>query len=338
MPTPVNRRPRKYKCPVCQKPLTKKEFERAFKIHEAQQEHVEAQRRQLAEDERKFEAHKKDVTRQAREKERTRTRRIVGNKDRKIGELRETIKLLKRGKTPQEYGPEFEAKLVKRLRAEFAGDDIRHEGRAGDVFHIVRDGGKVAGSIIYECKWTPRISGSHVQQAAKARMSRHAEFAVLVTSGTKRGFTGLDEMYGVLIVSPAGVLVLAGLLRNHLIEMFRAGIEKGQRAKIANQLLKFIKGPEFKNPIEEVVHTAERLKLGIEEECRWHVNDWKKRLTAYDRIRWDGWAVQENLRRVLRGEAPKQLAQPKPKLALLASTALSGELSAGKAGTAKAGP
>jgi hypothetical protein len=326
--------PKKYKCPVCQKPLTKREFERAFKIHEAQQQHVEARERQLAQAKRDFEEQKKDITKQLREKERARTRRIVGNKERKIIELRETVKLLKRGKTPQEYGPDFEKKLVKRLRAVFVGDDVRHEGKAGDVFHIVKDGGKIAGSIIYECKWTPRISGSHVQQAAKARMSRHAEFAVLVCSGTKRGFNGLDEMYGVLIVAPAGVLALAGLLRNHLVEMFRAGIEKKQRAKIAGQLLRFIKAPEFRNHIEDVVRSAERLKVGVEEECKWHINDWKKRLTAYDRIGWDGWAIQENIRRVLRGEVPKRLVQPKQTLALPAP---SGELILAKAHAAKAG-
>ena len=331
----VSARANKYRCPVCQKPLTKKEFERAFKIHEAQQQHVEALQRRLLADQRAFEQSKKDVVKDARERERVRTQRIVGNKEKKINELRETIRLLKRGKTPQEYGPEFEIKLVKRLRAQFEHDDIRHEGRAGDVFHIVKDGGRVAGSIIYECKWTPRISGSHVQQAAKAKMTRCCEFAVLVTSGTKRGFTGLDEMYDVLIVAPAGVLALAGLLRNHLVAMLRAGIEKRQRAKIANQLLKFIKSPDFKNPIEEIVHTADRLRLGVEEEARWHLNDWKKRLIAYDRIRWDSWAVQENLRRVLRGESPKQLIQPKQKLALPEASSFSIE-PAGKAYAAKA--
>jgi len=104
-----------------------------------------------------------------------------------------------------------------------------------------------------------------------------------------------------------------------LLEMFRAGIEKKRRTKIANQLLKFIKSPEFKNPIEEVVRTAESLKDGVEEEYRWHVNDWKKRLTAYARIRWDSFSVQENLRRVLRGETPKQMTQPREKPALPAN-------------------
>lgn len=309
-------RAQKYRCPVCKKPLTKKEFERAFKIHEAQKEHVEARERQLEERERQFKAKEKKIKKEARESERLRTRRIVKGKELQIGKLRETIRALKRGKTPQEFGPEFEVKLVKRLKDEFTGDDVQHKGKGGDVLHIVKEGGKAAGSIVYECKWTPRISGSHVRQTAQAKMLRHAQFAVLVTSGTRRGFSGLDEMSGVIIVAPAGVLALAGLLRNHLIEMLRAGIEKKRRTKIANQLLKFIKSPEFKNPIEEVVRTAENLREGIKEEFKWHKNDWERRWNAYGRIRWDGFAIQENLRRVFHGEAPKQMIQPKERLAL----------------------
>lgn len=318
---------RKYRCPVCKKTLTKKEYDRALHIHEAQQEHVEEQKLRLAKDRRDFESHKKQIQQQARESarsaERERTQRIVGNKDKKIAELVTRIKLLKRGKTPQEYGPEFEAQLVRRLRTEFVGDEIgRTPGsRGGDVLHTVKENGKVAGTIIYECKWTPGISGSHVKQAAKAKMTRHAEFAVLVTSGTRSGFGGMAEMAGVLIVAPPCVLSIAGLLRMHLIGMLRAGIEKRQRAKIANQLLKFIKSPEFKNPMEEVVRTAESLKEGVQEEYRWHVADWKKRLMAYERIRWDGTAVQENLRRVFHGETPKQMIQPRVIPALPAATA-----------------
>jgi len=149
-------------------------------------------------------------------------------------------------------------------------------------------------------------------------MSRRAQFAVLVTSGIRRGFNGLDAEFGVTIVAPAGVLALAGLLRTHIVEMFRAGIEKKRRTKIANQLLKFIKSPEFKNPIEEVIRTAEKLREGIREEFRWHKNDWERRWDAYGRIRWDGFAIQENLGRVFHGDVPRQMIQPKERLMLSA--------------------
>jgi hypothetical protein len=307
---------RVYRCPVCNKPLTKREFERAFKIHEAQKKHVEEREQDLAKKVRLFKQREGKIKQAARDAERERTRRIVSGKDVQISKLRETIRALKRGKTQQDFGPEFEIKMVKRLRDAFETDEIQHKGKGGDILHIVKEGGKIAGFIIYECKWTPRISGNHIRQTVQAKMTRHAQFAVLVTSGTRRGFSGLDTESGITIVAPAGVLALAGLLRDHLIGMFRVGIERKRRTQIANRLLLFIKSPEFKNPIEEVVRTSEKLREGIMEEFRWHKNDWERRWEAYGRIRWDGFAVQQNLRRVFQGESTKQMTQPKEKLAL----------------------
>ena len=136
------------------------------------------------------------------------------------------------------------------------------------------------------------------------------------TQITRRGFNGLDEESNVTIVSPGGVLALAGLLRSHLIEMLRAGIERTRRTKIANQLLKFIKNSEFRNPIEEVARAAESLREGIKEEFDWHWHNWEKRWNSYSRIRWDVLVIQENVRRVLSGEQPKQMVRPKERLYL----------------------
>ncbi len=308
----------KYRCPVCKKPLTKKEYDRALRIHEARAKHLEALERNLKKRERRLEQEKKAAKKEGQELEQKRTRRLLAGREKEIQKLKDRIRQLRQRTTPQSEGLEFEEILVKRLRSEFQrfGDDIQRKGKRGDVLHFVMDAGKQAGVIIYECKRTPRISGSHVRQAAQAKQSRHADFAVLVTTGTRRGFGGLAEMSGVLVVAPTAVIALVMLLRKYLIEMLRAGIEKSRRARMANQLLKFIKSPEFKNPIEEVTSLAAELKESVREEYDWHMRDWEKRLRAYDRIEWDGSIVQDNVQRVLRGEKPKHMLPPKPKLLL----------------------
>jgi hypothetical protein len=162
--------PKRYRCPVCNKPLTKSEFERAFKVHEAQKEHIEAERRALDEqkvklrDEKaRLKNDKKRIKSEVRLAERARTRRLLHGKDKVIVALRQRVKQAMRGKTPQEEGPEFELKLVKRLREEFSSDHIEHRGKGCDVYHVVKDGKNEAGLIIYECKWTPAIHESHVR-------------------------------------------------------------------------------------------------------------------------------------------------------------------------------
>src|SRR5437773_2033902 len=117
--------------------------------------------------------------------------------------------------------------------------------------HFVHFDGQTAGIIVYECKRTPRIQSQHVRQANAAKQSRNADFAVLVTTGSRRGFTGLTQLSGVLVVSPLGAVPLASLLRAHLIEMLRTKVTKEKRAQIALGLMSYITSPQFKNPIEE---------------------------------------------------------------------------------------
>jgi hypothetical protein len=107
--------------------------------------------------------------------------------------------------------------------------------------------------------------------------------------------------------------------------MLRAGIGKKKRAKIANQLLRFIKSRDFKNPIEEVVNLPDDLEDGVKKEFKWHMEDWKRRVGAYRRIKWDGSAIQENLLRVLQGGKPKHLDQPKIPLLLPGAVAQAGQ-------------
>lgn len=309
---------KKYSCPVCGKPLTKAEFEKALQIHTAKEEHLHDLEVSL----RKRELRLKETVTQANlqgrkageQREKQRAERLMAGQKRTIKKLEERITQLEKGTTPQTDGLEFEQKLFARLKREFQGfgDDIQRKGKlVSDIVHIVRYEGKDAGKIIYECKRTPRISGKHVQQAYQAKQSAHADFAVVVTTGRKKGFGGLMTVDGVLVVAPLGVVPLATLLRTNLIEMLRSKITQKQRAKIAQKLLKYITSPQLRNPIEEVIHLSANLQNMVKEEYHDHVDIWKKRLMHYQKINWDGSQVQGNLKLILHGKEPKILAQPK---------------------------
>ena len=307
-----------YPCPVCGKPLTKSEFEKALEIHSAKEKHLQDLENDLRKKERRL---KEDVARAieagqkaGEKKEKRRAERLMAGQKRHIKKLEERITQLEKGTTPQTDGLEFEEKLLSRLKKEFQGfgDDIQRKGKlVGDIVHIVRYEGKDAGKIIYECKRTPKISGKHVQQTYQAKQSAHADFAVLVTTGRKRGFGGLMTMDGVLVVAPLGVIPLATLLRTNLIEMLRSKVTQKHRAKVAQQLLKYITSPQLRNPIEEVIHLSSNLQDMVKEEFDDHVDVWKKRLLHYQKINWDGSQVQSNLRLILHGKEPKTLVQPK---------------------------
>ncbi len=77
-----------------------------------------------------------------------------------------------------------------------------------------------------------------------------------------------------------------------------------QRAAIAQQLMKFVTSPQFRNRIEEIVQASSDLQTMVQDEARAHYKLWKKRLqlykTIYKTIEWDGSMIPENLLNGLR--------------------------------------
>jgi hypothetical protein len=303
------------RCPVCKKPLTKKEFDSALGILKTREQHLHGEaeklRNQLSKAKQRAKEAKQDGRREGQEAERKRTKRLLQGKDRTIEALQDRIRQLKRGTTPQTEGLEFEEELTARLQREFREDEILPKGQRGDVLQIVMHGKKPAGKIIYECKRTPRISGAHIRQAATAKHFREADFAVVVTTGTRKGFSGLAEVNGVLVVAPLGVIPLAHLLRDHIIEMVKANIMGEKRAVVAHKLLKYITSPQFRNPIQEVTRTATELQQMIVQEWKDHKRIWEKRWNHYQLIHWDSSQIAVNVSLVLQGKEPKSVIQPK---------------------------
>jgi hypothetical protein len=313
-----------YRCPVCKKPLTKKEYESALGILEKHKAHLKHEQAKLDQEKAQFRqqqtallakarASKREGFDEGQRKEKARAERLFQGKDKQIEKLRDRIEQLQKGTTPQTEELEFEETLVARLQDEFPSDGIQHKGRGGDILYFVMLDSKRAGVIIYECKRTAKIPSAHIEQAFRAKQQREVDFAVLVTTGQRKKFTGLAQQAGVLIVSPLGVVPLVSLLRNHLLEMLKAKITKDKRAAIAQKLLDHVTSPQFRNPIEEIIEKAVTLQVILKDEAKQHFRMWETRWNHYQRISWDGSQIQESLQLVLRGKEPKPLTYPKPK-------------------------
>lgn len=315
-----------YRCPTCGKALTKLEYEKALRIHGEQERHLahreaelrqkqldwgrqqRARERQLKKDlDRKLQQEKNRV----REQERTRADRQQTGLREQLQKLKERLRQREQGTTPQTEGLEFEEKLTSRLQKEFPEDEVTQKGKGGDVLHVVKFNKKAVGVIIYECKRTPSVQGQHITQTHRAKQVREADFAVLVTTGKKRGFGGFAQMNGVSVVAPSAVIPLASLLRVHLIEMARLKVTKEKRAILAQQLMRYIDSPQFQNPIEEVVQRASKLQEMIKKEAGDHMHIWQERWTHYETINWNASQIQGNLRLVMHGGQPKPIAQRK---------------------------
>lgn len=297
------------RCPVCRKPLTKKEYDKALGIMKENERYHAAQRdkylRQIKEE--------KNKTKKAREEgvlaERARNQRLLKGKEAEIQRLKERIKHIQKGSTPQTGGLEFEEKLVERLRREYPEDKIEHKGKGGDVLHQVFFHGKNAGVIVYECKRTPRISKSHISQTLRARRERNADFCVLVTTGTRSRFSGFDREGEVLIVSPLGVIALVEMLRCNLIEMLQARVERRKRAEVAARVLAFVSDKQFKQRLGDIIATARNLNKELEGEMKDHIRHWKHRSERYNCVGLDAQNIRENIELVIQGKEPKSIVE-----------------------------
>jgi hypothetical protein len=250
--------------------------------------------------------------RAGRDAEKRRSERLVRGVEKKLFVAQERIRQLEKGSTPQTEGLEFEDKLHARLEREFPNDEIVLEGKGGDIIHRVLHDGKPTGVILYECKQTPTIKQSHVDQAARDKNSRQADFAVLVTCGKRRGFTGLGKDGAVLIVAPLAVIALVGLLRDQILHMARAKLSRSQRERVATATLDYITSPAFRVPLEGALDKTRRAQEILKKEYKDHMRTWEDRWTLYQTIDLSLTHIAVNVSRVVSGSKPLALEKPKP--------------------------
>lgn len=319
----------KYTCPLCGSPLTETHYHRVIKLQEKKEKVQKGELDKLkkeaaaakaaataakkkeqdirAKAKQDVEAAKKQVTLAERKKNEIRNRRLMA----RIKKLEEEKKMLQKHTSPQEIGLADEAVLVKRLEREFPDDVIEHAGKGGDVLHYVMFDEEETGCIVYECKHTDRISSDHIAQTALAKKTRQANYGILVVTGTRKGFSGLDQDSGIFIVAQAGVLTLARICRDSLVTMAKQRLDAAAKAAAAKRLMDYVTSPVCKIPLEEAISHTKRAHKNLVKEIKQHLGDWKERHEIYQTIHYDVSHVQKNIERVLGDDEPLKLEKPK---------------------------
>jgi len=317
-----------YKCPLCGSTLTESHYHKVIKLEEkkekvqkgelekmkkqaaaAQAAAAAAKKKQqdiLAKAKQDVEAAKKQAAVTEQKKSAVRDKRLIA----RIKKLEEEKKMLQKHTSPQEIGLADEGVLVKRLEKEFPDDRIVHVGKGGDVLHYVIFCEEDAGCIVYECKHTDRIASDHVAQTALAKKTRHASYGILVTTGTRKGFSGLDQESGIFLVAQAGVLTLARICRDSLVTMAKQRLDASAKAAAAKRLMDYVTSPICKTPLEEAISHTEHAHKNLLREVKQHLNDWNERNELYQTIHYDVSHVQKNIDRVLGGVEPLKLEKP----------------------------
>ncbi len=312
-------------CPLCDSPLTESRYREVFKKQLAQQKELEKFKNQIAaaneavaEGKRREKAIKlkaKQDAEAARKEgivaEKKRSERLIQGQSAKMKKLQERLKMIERGTTPQGIGLADEKTLVAKLEEKFPHDRIEHVGKGGDVLHFVIFEGKDAGCIVYECKRYDKIENDHIAQTALAKKTRQADYGILVTTGTRKGFFGLDQASDIFIVAQAGVLTLAGICRESLVTMARQRLDAEQKEAAAKRLMDYVTSPICKTPLEEAISQADHAQKNLFKEMEQHKRDWIERYKIYQTIHYDVSHVRDNVGRVLEGKELLKLEKPK---------------------------
>lgn len=319
----------KYKCPLCGSSLTEAHYHKVLKLQEKTQrvqkgefdrlrqrlaaataataEAKKKEKESRARNKQAVEVAKKEGVLAERKKNEIRDKRLTS----KIRKLEEEKKMLLKHTSPQEIGLADEGVLVKKLQKEFPDDQIKHAGKGGDVLHYVRFDRGDAGCIVYECKHTDRISYSHVAQTALAKKTRHADYGILVTTGKRKGFSGLDQESGVFLVAQAAVITLARICRESLVTMAKQRLDAAAKEAAAKRLMDYVTSPMCKTPLEEAITHTERAHKNLQKEVKQHFGDWKERHQLYQTIHYDISHFKTNIDRVLSGNEPLKLEKLK---------------------------
>jgi len=178
-----------------------------------------------------------------------------------------------------QLGEGADVDLYEQLREEFPSDKIGKvkKGEPGaDIVQIVLENGRECGCIVYDSKDKGVWRKSYVARLLEDKIAAKAEHAVLVTRAFPAGHAQLFVQDGVIVANPARTIVLAQVLRKHVVQLATL---RGAKGRLANttRLYEFITSDRFGVLLEQIGAVSDRLlDLDVEEHTA-HTATWKQR-------------------------------------------------------------
>jgi hypothetical protein len=193
----------------------------------------------------------------------------------KVGELTRALEK----KTNEELGEGAEIDLYEALRGEFPDDRITRVKKGepgGDILHVIVANGRDCGTIIYDSKNHKAWRTEHVAKLKIDQLAANAEHAILSTHKFPQGTGQLHIVDGVVIANPARVVLLAKLVRSHLVRIHGLQLSRIERDSKTEALYQFITSDQCASHFERVGTKAKELLDLQEKEIRWHKLHWAK--------------------------------------------------------------
>ena len=182
-------------------------------------------------------------------------------------------------KTAEELGEGAEIDLFEALKSEFEGDRIERVNRGqpgADILHSVIHNGKECGKIIYDSKNHNAWRNDFVTKLSADQMAAKAEHAILSTRKFPAGARHLHVQDGIVLASPARVVALVTIVRQHLIQTQTLRLSNEERTQKTAELYSFITSERCADLFTRIdTHAQDMLDLQVKEK-KAHDAHWKR--------------------------------------------------------------
>lgn len=182
-------------------------------------------------------------------------------------------------KTAEELGEGAEIDLFEALKAEFGDDRIERvaKGQAGaDIIHTVIHNGRECGKIVYDAKNHGAWRNDFVTKLASDQLAARAAHAILASRAFPANARQLEVRNGVIIASPARVVALVQIVRQHLVQSQKLRLSNEARAQKTAALYAFITSERCTDMLRRIdTHSDELLDLQVKEK-KSHDAVWKR--------------------------------------------------------------
>jgi hypothetical protein len=174
------------------------------------------------------------------------------------------------------------------LKAEYGEDRVLRlpKGEAGaDILVEVKYKGENCGRIVLDSRARGNWQNSYASRLRSDMVEQKADHAVLATLHFPRGASELcrhDD--DVLLVHPARVVELIGILRQALVRMFQAKLSHAERADKKLRLYDHITSDLFRRKLVDTGKLAQQLLDLDVEEVKEHTRVWRTRGSLLKRL------------------------------------------------------
>ncbi len=188
----------------------------------------------------------------------------------------------------QLQGEVQELALEELLRAAFPFDTVMEVGkgvRGADCILTIRNNhGQECGRIIYESKRTQSFSIDWIEKLKADMRGQSADVAVIVTHVLPKDMTIFGEKEGVYICSFAEVRALTQVLRNGIIEIFKAGKTQENKGDKMNLLYDYLTSGEFGEQWKAIREGFLSMRQSIQRERDTMERMWKAREKQLEKV------------------------------------------------------